>query len=735
MLKHAAIGKNVLEDKDFLVHYRTVGSKNGVRHYQNEDGSLTEEGRRHYGIGKYSNLSDSQIRDIIDKKKLENEYVSLQTNGMKKQAENKAELIKESLKTAGEVGKIGLTKFKYDSSAWARDDAKKANDRKEEIEAFNKGKPEDQKINYKTDADWAQAANNHKIFSDSADQAEILKTQAVPIVTEKIPNLVVSDKMFSKELRDKGSISRQEAEALGKDNLKSVINRLKLEKELDELINPPKPSKVERGREIMQTVGSFLGITSTAITIYATIKKLGEKGQIKQSAINPNGKYLAHYRTVGSKNGVRRYQNEDGSLTAEGYRHYDIDPNWGKGGGQQPQPTYRQQKQTVDLEGYKKRQNSQIKRENDDHNRAQDFKYSKQQAKLDRQNAKYESKLRIQEAREMAGINNKVDKQDAKLNRQEIKARHSQIRKDIASLVIGAAAITSLVFLGKGHLEKIKGLNELRVTQIKEDALTKRTKIQEKTKQKEKTLDYKKEVLKNKTEIHKDDNQTKVSLRGIKEANKTSRYNTHEEQKTKRTESRTDMFKTFSNDHKSNVENRQEEKTKRTRYKYSSKTKIEELRQNGETARGQQMVDMLINTNERDIKINESNNQKDIAINDSNNQKDIAINDSNNKVTINQQNNAAKIAIGTAQANAQAVNGQQILDAYIKGRDDEVDAEIKRDQAHQEALSKKEVERIRAKADAGVVEEKTSTRGSVTTYGNQNGAPVKEIKANVKITN
>lgn len=35
----------------FLMHYRTEGSKNGIRLYQNKDGSLTPLGRIHYGIG------------------------------------------------------------------------------------------------------------------------------------------------------------------------------------------------------------------------------------------------------------------------------------------------------------------------------------------------------------------------------------------------------------------------------------------------------------------------------------------------------------------------------------------------------------------------------------------------------------------------------------------------------------------------------------------------------------
>ena len=40
--------------------------------------------------------------------------------------------------------------------------------------------------------------------------------------------------------------------------------------------------------------------------------------------------YLMHYRTKGSKNGVRRYQDESGSLTPEGYRHYAEMYGWNK---------------------------------------------------------------------------------------------------------------------------------------------------------------------------------------------------------------------------------------------------------------------------------------------------------------------------------------------------------------------------------------------------------------------
>lgn len=35
----------------FLMHYGVPGQKKGTRRYQNEDGTLTQEGRDHYGVG------------------------------------------------------------------------------------------------------------------------------------------------------------------------------------------------------------------------------------------------------------------------------------------------------------------------------------------------------------------------------------------------------------------------------------------------------------------------------------------------------------------------------------------------------------------------------------------------------------------------------------------------------------------------------------------------------------
>ncbi len=40
----------------YLAHHGILGQKWGIRRYQNEDGSLTDEGYRHYGYGKHGKL-------------------------------------------------------------------------------------------------------------------------------------------------------------------------------------------------------------------------------------------------------------------------------------------------------------------------------------------------------------------------------------------------------------------------------------------------------------------------------------------------------------------------------------------------------------------------------------------------------------------------------------------------------------------------------------------------------
>lgn len=42
-------GEFEMDKQNYLAHFGIIGQKWGVRRYQNDDGTLTDEGRRHYG--------------------------------------------------------------------------------------------------------------------------------------------------------------------------------------------------------------------------------------------------------------------------------------------------------------------------------------------------------------------------------------------------------------------------------------------------------------------------------------------------------------------------------------------------------------------------------------------------------------------------------------------------------------------------------------------------------------
>lgn len=48
-----------MEDTNYLAHHGILGQKWGVRRYQNEDGTLTPEGKEHYGYSKESKHESS----------------------------------------------------------------------------------------------------------------------------------------------------------------------------------------------------------------------------------------------------------------------------------------------------------------------------------------------------------------------------------------------------------------------------------------------------------------------------------------------------------------------------------------------------------------------------------------------------------------------------------------------------------------------------------------------------
>ena len=52
----------------YLIHYGVKGQKWGVRRYQNEDGTLTEEGKKRYGVSSEEKISKENIANDKDYK-------------------------------------------------------------------------------------------------------------------------------------------------------------------------------------------------------------------------------------------------------------------------------------------------------------------------------------------------------------------------------------------------------------------------------------------------------------------------------------------------------------------------------------------------------------------------------------------------------------------------------------------------------------------------------------------
>ena len=73
-------------EASYLIHYGIKGQKKGVRRFQYEDGTLTEEGKRRYGknirpdFAKY--LNDSGVADRISEKQAA--YLQNYTTGSRK---------------------------------------------------------------------------------------------------------------------------------------------------------------------------------------------------------------------------------------------------------------------------------------------------------------------------------------------------------------------------------------------------------------------------------------------------------------------------------------------------------------------------------------------------------------------------------------------------------------------------------------------------------------------------
>lgn len=133
------IAGGIVADSNFLAHHGIQGQKWGVRRFQNEDGTLTEAGKKRY----YKD--DYKKGDIVEKRLMR------EANRSEKKAYkyiNKA----EKAEAKGKTEKAG--RFKERATAWKRNSDEAAKD----IERYNNASYEDRR-SMRKDARLSSVAN------------------------------------------------------------------------------------------------------------------------------------------------------------------------------------------------------------------------------------------------------------------------------------------------------------------------------------------------------------------------------------------------------------------------------------------------------------------------------------------------------------------------------------------------------------------------------------------------
>lgn len=101
-----------MDNQNYLAHFGVLGQKWGIRRYQNEDGTLTDEGRKHYG--KTLQKSEKNIWSVRSKIQKNETYSKItgrnefrNSNKQLKNLENK--LVNAQKRTIKEIEKAGYS--------------------------------------------------------------------------------------------------------------------------------------------------------------------------------------------------------------------------------------------------------------------------------------------------------------------------------------------------------------------------------------------------------------------------------------------------------------------------------------------------------------------------------------------------------------------------------------------------------------------------------------------------
>lgn len=232
------------ENHDFLAHHGVIGQKWGHRRYQNPDGSLTPEGRRHWGLSDTSKMSDQDMQKAITRANLERRYANaMETSKTKSNAKQLAKTAFGAIaSTLDATGKI---------SGFSGAQATKA------MNAM--GHPAlasevDKYLGLERSA--AKSKNLQQLSTIGANSAKMAKG-----------GVEISEKKFKQYKHKLANFSDEE--------LKKMVERAELERKYeDEVKNRNFNDTMQSVNAILGTVGAVAGIATAGLTIYKTISDM-----------------------------------------------------------------------------------------------------------------------------------------------------------------------------------------------------------------------------------------------------------------------------------------------------------------------------------------------------------------------------------------------------------------------------------------------------------------------------
>lgn len=314
--------------KNYLAHHGIKGQKWGIRRYQNADGSLTSEGRKRRGLS-----ADSGIQKLIDKRK--------EKSAAKKEASaaNRHENLKEYVRD-------------HPKSLYRNRREFSNQEINELVQTINM----DQRLKDIHDAEVQRSWKNVQAFSDNMGKVKSLIQNGKDLYNlgvEITNTMIDSGKMQGtkrlkigekpEEKKDTSAMdaivksnynSKTIADNLQNLSTKDLENAIKGHKYYEQLVKDMADSKkaepTKSAADIANEIVSDLKMPSGWYSPrdadwYKPLDDIVHGLDVSVNDIyteDADEDYLEHFGILGMKWGVRRFQNEDGTLTEAGKARY-----------------------------------------------------------------------------------------------------------------------------------------------------------------------------------------------------------------------------------------------------------------------------------------------------------------------------------------------------------------------------------------------------------------------------